>query len=289
MSEDHDGTADTPKLLHRIATEGASSAIPTDNPLSVHLRDLMRSCMVIVADGAIGGFLAKWMGEDNCFSEDPKDIENIAPPFSHYWIESSMRLGNARAGALFRVHGPPTEFGWDVHAFLAYGFKGQRVIFPFTCVSYNVNPDGQLGDRWDIYSMPGVVSHEMTQEDFARNVFSPFMAVHTLMHCKNISLAEHAMGAEANRRMAKRFGDRDGGYRFHTLRIQQACGRSRSAFGGETDVMPLHVCRGHYAKYGPEYGRGLLFGKYAGRFWVETHARGNEKNGVVDKDYAVKA
>jgi hypothetical protein len=53
--------------------------------------------------------------------------------------------------------------------------------------------------------------------------------------------------------------------------------------------MPLHTCRGHYKCYGPEWGTKPLFGKYVGRFFWHAHARGNEKNGVVDKDYAVDA
>ena len=53
--------------------------------------------------------------------------------------------------------------------------------------------------------------------------------------------------------------------------------------------MPRHVCRGHFAEYGPQFGKGLLFGRYAGRFFIPPHLRGDEKNGIVEKDYAVAA
>jgi hypothetical protein len=49
---------------------------------------------------------------------------------------------------------------------------------------------------------------------------------------------------------------------------------------------PLTSVRGHFARYGVE-GRGLLFGKYAGKFWIPAHARdAGEGDGV--KDYVLK-
>lgn len=50
---------------------------------------------------------------------------------------------------------------------------------------------------------------------------------------------------------------------------------------GEQVFSPV---RGHFARYGPEYDRGLLFGKYAGKFWIPAHARGQ---GDEDRDYVL--
>jgi hypothetical protein len=49
----------------------------------------------------------------------------------------------------------------------------------------------------------------------------------------------------------------------------------------------FHGVRGSYHRYGPEYGRGLLFGKYAGRFWVPPHVRGSREAGEVVQTYIV--
>gem|GEM_PF-5100106 len=46
----------------------------------------------------------------------------------------------------------------------------------------------------------------------------------------------------------------------------------------------LHLCRGHMTEYGAN-GKGLLFGKYAGRFWISPHLRGSPKRGTIKKDY----
>ena len=52
--------------------------------------------------------------------------------------------------------------------------------------------------------------------------------------------------------------------------------------------MPRHVCRGHFAEYGPQFGKGLLFGKHAGRFFVPPHLKGKKEYGVVEKDDSLR-
>lgn len=50
-----------------------------------------------------------------------------------------------------------------------------------------------------------------------------------------------------------------------------------------------HICRGHRMRFGPKYGKGLLFGKYAGVFWCPPALKGNRNIGTVKKDYIVSA
>jgi hypothetical protein len=57
---------------------------------------------------------------------------------------------------------------------------------------------------------------------------------------------------------------------------------TRSARGEAVGGTPVHLVRGHFARYGPQYGRGLLFGKHAGRFFVPAHARGERRAGLVE-------
>jgi hypothetical protein len=47
----------------------------------------------------------------------------------------------------------------------------------------------------------------------------------------------------------------------------------------------VHLCRGHVREYTEERP---LFGKYAGRFWIPPHARGDRKQGVIHKDYQLE-
>lgn len=53
---------------------------------------------------------------------------------------------------------------------------------------------------------------------------------------------------------------------------------------GEGGV-PAHLVRGHVARYGPEYGRGKLFGKLSGVFWIPVHVRGDRSLGERDRSY----
>jgi hypothetical protein len=55
---------------------------------------------------------------------------------------------------------------------------------------------------------------------------------------------------------------------------------------GSVGGVAFHICRGHFAEYGTG-GRGLLFGKHSGRFWIPAHAKGDKSIGVVNKSYQV--
>lgn len=52
---------------------------------------------------------------------------------------------------------------------------------------------------------------------------------------------------------------------------------------------PLTSVRGTFAHYGPQWNAGLLFGKYAGKFWRPPHARGQRGDAGPDpRDYLLK-
>ena len=44
--------------------------------------------------------------------------------------------------------------------------------------------------------------------------------------------------------------------------------------------MPLTSVRGHFREYGDAYGKGLLFGKHEGRFFIPSFARGELEHGL---------
>lgn len=109
-----------------------------------------------------------------------------------------------------------------------------------------------------------------------------------ILGCKNVSLKACDNEPKQARRAAKRHGGTPDSYRYHTLVVRPPGAKSDSP-GQDIGIMPRHVCRGHFAEYGPEFGKGLLFGKYAGRFFIPPHLKGDKKNGVVEKDYMVAA
>jgi len=107
-----------------------------------------------------------------------------------------------------------------------------------------------------------------------------------LMSCKNVCLMENQHDPATQKKLTKIRGKNFVGYRYHTLAIK-GIGESPHGPGAKTGTMPLHVCRGHMRGYGPEFGKGLLFGRYAGLYFIPAHARGNARNGFVDKDYFI--
>ncbi|WP_426513151.1 hypothetical protein ACPPVO_22495 [Dactylosporangium sp. McL0621] len=67
--------------------------------------------------------------------------------------------------------------------------------------------------------------------------------------------------------------------------LRRLCG---SGGGPEADAAEavLSPVRGHFSHYGKQYNRGLLFGKYSGKFWVAGHVRGASR--AEPKDYVLK-
>jgi hypothetical protein len=74
---------------------------------------------------------------------------------------------------------------------------------------------------------------------------------------------------------------------YHILKVRPISARKSASrpFSEVIGNMPLHTVAGCHHRYGPKYGRGLLFGKYEGKFWVAPHVRGNARSGIVNKDY----
>lgn len=108
-----------------------------------------------------------------------------------------------------------------------------------------------------------------------------------LLHCKNVTTREEHLPRQL-RRERERKGLPDVVYR--TLVVGPSPGQS----GGKSAPKPekttrLHLCRGHFAEYGPDYGKGKLFGRLEGRYWVPPHVKGSADVGKVEKTYRVVA
>lgn len=172
-----------------------------------------------------------------------------------------------------------------MEAMVALGKSGGPVAFPIFSLLYKVRSDGLLESEIKYFSIRDNVTW---MPQFIHRMVYPCLAAHGLIHCKNIDLQPRAQNPDDVKRMQRRFGD--GGYQYHVLTIRPKITRSfesdRHREGSEV-LTPLHVRRGHKKHYGPKYGKGLLFGSIEGVFWCPPTEVGHEKNGVVDKDYAI--
>lgn len=101
------------------------------------------------------------------------------------------------------------------------------------------------------------------------------------LNCRNVSI-ETPQRPRPERRRIERTG-----VRVHEIMVTPTGRSSRSASGEPLGMLPLTSVRGHFSHYGPKYGKGLLFGKHEGRYWVPQHARGDARWGEDEHSYVL--
>lgn len=101
----------------------------------------------------------------------------------------------------------------------------------------------------------------------------------------NVDVAEPARPRPLRRRIART------GVQVQTIVVRPpGKRRGKSAVARPIDTLEtvLSPVRGHWSHYGPAFNRGLLFGKYAGKFWVPAFARGSAEHGEIRRDYILQ-
>lgn len=171
---------------------------------------------------------------------------------------------------------------WIVTSFMWLGGRGGGQAIPTSgpCQAWDmaVNGDGYMQDlRWTNF-MPDV---DKVMWD---NAIIAVLQTYNFMNCVNVEIAEPHRTRQSSRRIQREIG---------FTKVNEIVVRpiSKSGTGGSYNPsgfqMPLHSVRGHFARYGPQYDRKLLFGKYSGRFWIPGHARGNAEVGVREHTYII--
>jgi hypothetical protein len=241
---------------------------------------------------------------------------SLAIPFQNFWVEGQLgeiaRWGSKVTSIRMTEDFPATyrqhagEGGWLVQLLYCNAGPGR----PPHCVGkilIFVTAAGDLVDaakdqitfvpllsqtiRGNAAVMPA--GYPQLTDDEVRNACASQAAqtvcdVLRLLACKNVTLQANEQEPKEARRAAKRHGGTPDSYRYHTLVVRPPGAKSDSP-AQDIGIMPRHVCRGHFAEYGPEFNKGLLFGKYAGRFYVPPHLKGKKENGIVEKDYVIPA
>lgn len=156
--------------------------------------------------------------------------------------------------------------------------------------------DEPLPTSGPVYAMAAAVHADGTVEDFRWYqildhpnelwTMATIVALRciTFLNCRNVIITE-PVRTRAQRRRLQRHG-----VTVNEVRIKPVgtWSRKRNPDGPESVAsVPLTTVRGHVAKYGVD-GRGLLFGKIAGTFWIPAHARGNADVGTSRHDYRIE-
>ena len=140
------------------------------------------------------------------------------------------------------------------------------------------NEDGTMADiRWsalyDFGENDAETVHQKTAraESIHQNAMMVWLQTYTLAGCTNVELVTPQRPKPERKRLERL------GVVPQTIVIKRTSKTYRHKATDTKDVIdgvPQRFVRGHYARYGPEYDRGLLFGKYAGKFWIPARAVG---------------
>lgn len=116
-----------------------------------------------------------------------------------------------------------------------------------------------LAERWE-QGGSDIITHAMGTVTHALE----------FLNCRNVEIVEPKR-SRAERRRIERTGKK-----VSVINVFGAGKSYRSKGSSEPsdEGVPLTSVRGHFAEYGPKYGKGKLFGKIEGRFWIPQHARG---------------
>lgn len=226
----------------------------------------------------------------------PEDVENLGwylICFPFLVVDSKLYGPSAETHVVLTKDGSVARFPTGPHnEVIRHGIDGK---------SFSVEEEGAPGlalwNEWSNLSNYALTRSESYQKSI-RLMATTFAAVCTFpvlfafslanyqnIHPRIVDPAKERRPRQLQRELERR--DQVPTERYHVLEIG-SIGRSRKSrdlLSTRLNSMPLHVARGHFSHYGPEYGRGLLFGKYAGKFWIESHLRGSERIGIINKDY----
>lgn len=100
-----------------------------------------------------------------------------------------------------------------------------------------------------------------------------------LLHCKNITTETTDPPEKVNKKRRKK--GKQELFTYHTL-VLKPVGKTQQSIPKHLWENRIHLQRGHFKTYTKD---NPLFGKITGRFWWQPHVRGQNKSGIVLKDY----
>lgn len=219
----------------------------------------------------------------------------IAPPWDDAMVCYLNEHGNAVIMQVSAEPWPagerwetPNEVAWDelrwrLNAFIWVGGKSgdgkpMPTSGPAHLFQYAVMPDGAPADMHYVHLIRRYPVEQWTMAQLTLLASLNFLA------CRNVEIVEPKRPFPVRRRLAKT------GVSVQTITVRPVSKRTRStsADDGAEVATPVTSVRGHFASYGPEFGRGKLFGRLSGRFWVPAHARGAGDDAQPERDYLLK-
>lgn len=223
-----------------------------------------------------------------------EDHTCIAPPWEKFCIAYQNTFGNVIAMVTNVMEGDQIEpwetaepISWDqvrwvLNTFVFMGGwseeKGQPIPTsgPFIMYESAVAEDGEPLDlHW-------VHVDQRLPVSFWTNAHMTLLGTLNFMNCRNIELVEPRRPRAEARRVSRT------GVTVKEINVFPTGKSTRGAKGERVGGQPMTSVRGHFSEYGEQYGKGKLFGKIEGRFWIPQHARGERDEGDIEQRYVVR-
>lgn len=135
----------------------------------------------------------------------------------------------------------------------------------------------------DIRGISSEILDKIIKEDIGE--LSILQNLIILLNCKNITTEDHKPNVALNKSRRKK--GKQELFTYKTLKLVLPSNKKNADSSSQPtgEHNRIHFCRGHFKEYTEDHP---LFGKYTGIYWWQPHVRGQNKEGVVIKDYEVK-
>lgn len=202
-------------------------------------------------------------------------------------IQSNVLLNhdNEKIHAMKKYWKSPNIINWDDVKWIMFNYvwvggRGangpfKQPIGPVHLLQYAIAENGEPQDFHWTQLRPNIPVHIWDLTNFV------LLQTLSFMNCRNIELVEPQRRKHIQKRIHQQ------GLHIRTINVKSVGKSSKSGGTSLGDGVPLHKVRGHFATYGIN-GRGLLFGKLSGRYWIPQHARGAKEFGEIEKRYKIK-
>ncbi len=216
---------------------------------------------------------------DNCKLFMESESIPLEMPYKNMWIDFSVKNGHNKWGILI--------YRYDAAEFC------KNPQFELFCFEY-----AREVNRWIMAPtiktiQNGFIISEYKANHYKENIENDLIVACAslghksimLLNCKNIT-TEKIFAPEALNKKRRKSGKQEL-FDYHVLNV--VVPSKKRGYRESTDPLfhnRVHLCRGHFKEYTSEHP---LFGRYTGLYWWQPHVRGQNKDGIVMKEYNVHA
>jgi len=218
----------------------------------------------------------------DCFSRDTKYMKL---PYLTTWFDYTHKrifpgdAPNTKEGVLIQTTGGQQ---WTVYTATYHQVSKKWLLYPHKCKIDIAEGGSMVTPNFFLGGKANKDLEARFLKEFAWVVVLIDYSVR-LLNCKNI-FAEKIPAPEALNKKRRRAGKQEL-FDYHVLNV--VVPPKKRGYHVSTEPLShnrVHLCRGHFKEYTVEHP---LFGHYTGLFWWQPHVRGQNKDGIVMKDYNI--